>query len=134
MKKILIIDDDEVFYKTMKDTLPKEKYLVSHVSNGEEGLNEMVKNIPDIIILDLLMPKMGGVEFLEALKKMGTNNIPILISSQLSKMEDISNAIVSGMDIGVKGYIIKSSENLNGIVSEIEKTLEKNSKKDESSR
>jgi len=129
MKKILIIDDDEIFFKTMKDTLSKEKYIVSHVSNGEEGLNEMARNTPDIIILDLLMPKMGGVEFLDALKKLGKNDIPILISSQLSKMEDISNAIVSGMDIGVQGYIIKSSENLDGIVSEIEKTLEKNSKK-----
>lgn len=129
MKKILIIDDDEVFAKTLADTLLKEKYIVSHVSNGEEGLNEMVKNVPDIIILDLLMPKLGGVDFLTILEKNGGNKIPILISSQLSKMEDISNAIVAGMDVGVKGYIIKASENLDKIVEEIEKTLEKNSNK-----
>ena len=129
MKKILIIDDNEVFTKTLKDTLPSEKYSVTSVPNGEDGLKEITKDAPDIIILDLLMPKMGGVEFLDALKKKGGNNIPILISSQLSKMEDISNAIVSGMDVGVKGYIIKSSENLDKIVEEIEKTLEKNSKR-----
>lgn len=129
MKKILIIDDDEVFAKTLADTLSKEKYIVSHVSNGEEGLNEMVKNVPDIMILDLLMPKLGGVDFLTILEKNGGNKIPILISSQLSKMEDISNAIVAGMDVGVKGYIIKASENLDKIVEEIEKTLEKNSNK-----
>jgi CheY-like chemotaxis protein len=128
MKKILIIDDNEVFTKTLKDTLPSEKYLVTSVTNGEDGLKEMTKSTPDIIILDLLMPKMGGVEFLDALKKKGGNKIPILISSQLSKMEDISNAIVAGMDVGVKGYIIKSSENLDKIVEEIEKALEKNSK------
>jgi two-component system response regulator ResD len=128
MKKILIIDDDEVFAKTLGDTLPKEKYLVSHVSNGEEGLNEMTKNVPDLIILDLIMPKLGGLDFLTVLKRNGGNNIPILISSQLSKMEDISNAIVAGMDVGVKGYIIKSSENLDKIVEEIEKTLGKYSK------
>lgn len=125
MKKILIIDDDEVFAKTLGDTLPKDKYLVTHVSNGEEGLNEMVKNVPNLIILDLIMPKMGGVDFLEALKKKGGNEIPILISSQLSKMEDISNAIVAGMDVGVKGYIIKSSQNLDKIVKEIDEALEK---------
>ena len=129
MKKILIIDDNEVFTKTLKDTLPSEKYSVTSVPNGEDGLKEITKDAPDIIILDLLMPKMGGVEFLDALKKKGGNNIPILISSQLSKMEDISNAIVAGMDVGVKGYIIKSSENLDKIVEEIEKTLEKNSKR-----
>lgn len=123
MKKILIIDDDEIFAKTLQDTLSKEKYLVTHVVNGEEGLNEMTKNVPDIILLDLLMPKMGGVEFLGVLKKIGGNNVPILISSQLSKMEDISKAIVSGMDVGVKGYIIKSSKNLDKIVDEIEKAL-----------
>lgn len=127
MKKILIIDDNEVFTKTLKDTLHSEKYLVTGVTNGEDGLKEMTKSTPDIIILDLLMPKMGGVEFLDALKKKGGNKIPILISSQLSKMEDISNAIVVGMDVGVKGYIIKSSENLDKIVEEIEKALEKNS-------
>src|ERR1035437_1897741 len=129
MKKILIIDDNEVFTKTLKDTLPSEEYSVTSVPNGEDGLKEITQDAPDIIILDLLMPKMGGVEFLDALKKKGGNNIPILISSQLSKMEDISNAIVSGMDVGVKGYIIKSSENLDKIVEEIEKTLEKNSKR-----
>jgi two-component system response regulator len=88
----------------------------------------MSKESPDIIILDLLMPKMGGVEFLDVLKTTGGNKIPILIASQVSKMEDISSAIVAGMDVGVKGYIIKSSENLDKIVEEIEKALEKSSK------
>ena len=128
MKKILIIDDDEVFVKTLKDTLPKEKYEVYSVSNGVEGLNEMTKNVPDIIILDLMMPQIGGVEFLDALKKVGGNDIPILISSELSKIEDISSSIIAGMEVGVKGYIIKYSENLDKIVEEIEKVLEKNSK------
>ena len=128
MKKILIIDDDEVFIKTLKDTLSKEKYEVYSVNNGVEGLNEMVKNVPDIIILDLIMPQIGGVDFLESLKSVGGNKIPILISSQLSKIEDISSSIISGMEVGVQGYIIKSSENLDKIVEEIEKVLKKNSK------
>ncbi len=126
MKKILIIDDDEIFTKTLTDFLSKEKYDIYHAKNGLEGLNILEKNEPDIIILDLLMPKMGGMEFLEELrnKKLG-REIPILISSQLSKIEDISKAIVAGMDIGVKGYVIKASENLDMIVGEIEKTLVK---------
>jgi len=80
----------------------------------------------DLIILDLLMPKMGGMEFLDELRnKKLSKQTPILISSQLSKIEDISKAIVAGMDIGVKGYVIKASENLDMIVGEIEKTLAK---------
>lgn len=123
MNKILIIDDDEVFAKTLKDTLSKDKYEVLYVSDGEDGLVELPKYKPDLIILDLIMPKMGGVAFLGALRESGGNKIPILISSQMSQMLDISNAIVAGMDVGVKGYIIKSSENLEMITSEIEKVL-----------
>lgn len=123
MKKVLIIDDDEVFVKTLTDSLPKEKYEVKHVGNGEEGLKEMEKNKPDIIILDLMMPKMGGLQFLEALKKKGGNSIPILISSQLSKMNDISAGVTLGMGVGVKGYIVKASESIDMIIKNIERTL-----------
>jgi CheY-like chemotaxis protein len=129
MKKILIIDDNEAFAKILKDALPKEQFIVISATNGKEGLKQMNAESLDLIILDLLMPQMGGVEFLNALKTTGGNKIPILISSQVSKMEDISNAIVAGMDVGVKGYIIKASENLDKIVQEIEEALEKNSKK-----
>lgn len=124
MKKVLIIDDDEIFAKVLTDSLPGDKYEVAHVVNGEEGLKEIDKNRPDIIILDLLMPKMGGLQFLEALKKKGeVKHIPILVSSQLSKMKDMSEAVSSGIDVGVKGYFIKSSQNIEMIIKTIENTL-----------
>ncbi len=124
MKKILIIDDDEVFAKILADSLPKDKYTVVHVGDGEDGLKEMEKNPPDVIILDLVMPKMGGIAFLEALKKKGTpQTIPILISSQLSKMKDISEGVTLGMEVGVKGYIVKASENMDMIIKTIARTL-----------
>ncbi len=67
---------------------------------------------------------MGGFKFLEALKKKGrVQNIPILISSQLSKMKDISEGVALGMDVGVKGYIVKASENMDMIIKTIERTL-----------
>lgn len=124
MKKILIIDDDEIFAKTLTDSLSKEKYVVVSAQNGEEGLEKIEKEKPNIIILDLLMPKMGGLEFLKALKaKNQVQNIPILISSQLSKMKDISEGVVLGMGVGVKGYIVKASENMDMIIRTIERTL-----------
>lgn len=123
MKKILIIDDDEVFAKILADSMPKDKYTVTHVGDGEDGLVELEKNKPDIIILDLIMPKMGGLAFLEALKKKGGNNVPILISSQLSKMKDISEGVTLGMEVGVKGYIVKASENMDTIIKTIERTI-----------
>lgn len=126
MKKILIVDDDEVFTKTLSDFLSKENYEVVRAKDGIDGLAMVEPENPDLIILDLLMPKMGGMDFLDELRKKGLpKQIPILISSQLSKIEDISKAIVAGMDVGVKGYVIKASENLDMIVGEIKKTLAK---------
>ena len=123
MKKILIIDDDEIFAKLLADSLPKDKYVVTHVGNGEDGLKALEKDRPDVMILDLIMPKMGGMQFLEALKKKGGNNVPILISSQLSKIKDVSDGVVAGIEVGVKGYIIKSSENMEMIINTIKKTI-----------
>lgn len=124
MKKILIIDDDKIFIKTLGDSLPKEKYEVSSVSNGEEGLKELEKNTPDLIILDLVMPKMGGIEFLNVLKENNNGkNIPILISTQMSNVSDISEAITSGMQVGTIGYFVKASQDMDMIVKTIENTL-----------
>ena len=69
MKKILIIDDDEVFVKTLQDFLPKEKYETVHAKDGVEGLGIIDKDRPNLIILDLLMPRMGGMEFLDDLRE-----------------------------------------------------------------
>jgi len=124
MKKILIIDDDEIFAKIITDSLDAEKYKVIHVSNGEEGLKMLEIDRPDLIILDLLMPVMSGLQFLKALReKNEPRNVPILISSQLSQMHDLSTAVTSGMDVGVKGYIVKASQNLDTIIKTIENNL-----------
>lgn len=127
MKKVLIIDDNEIFAKTLSDSLPKDLYTPIHSWNGAEALEELKKDSIDIIILDLMMPKMGGLEFLEAFKKQnGDKKIPILISSELSSTKDISEAVSAGIDIGVRGYIIKSTQNMNMIIKSIESTLKEN--------
>ena len=85
----------------------------------------MEKEKPDLVTLDMMMPKMSGMEFLEVLKtKGGYHNTPILVSSNLSQTKDISDAVALGMEVGVKGYIVKASENMDMIVKTIEKTLE----------
>jgi CheY-like chemotaxis protein len=124
MKKVLIIDDNEIFAKTLIDSLPKDEYVATHAWNGSEGLDELKKDKPDIIILDLMMPKMGGLQFLEAFKKENPGRkIPILISSELSSTKDISEAVSAGIDIGVRGYIIKSTQNMDMIIRTMDSTL-----------
>ena len=120
MKKILIIDDDIVFQKTMIAKLVPLGYEIVTASDGEEGLNKAGLEKPNIILLDIRMPKLDGISFL---KKMRANKdvpqIPVIITSNLTTMDNIGE----GVALGVKGYIIKSNETLDTIIKEIEAVL-----------
>lgn len=119
-KKILVIDDDQFFGKTLAAALPEGKYDVELAEDGEVGLEKLKSAKPDLVVLDLLMPKMGGAEFMEAMKKQeGLPKVPILVSSNLSSLKKISDV----MALGAVGYIIKSDESLSSIVQDIERIL-----------
>lgn len=122
-KKILIIDDDKIFSKVLKDTFTSmdgNKYEVVIAHDGEDGLNKAKEETPDLIILDLMMPKVGGMEFLKEMNQRdGSIKIPILISSQISDIEKISE----GMELGIKGYILKSDYSLESIIKQVEDIL-----------
>ena len=125
MKKILIVDDNMFFAKTVSDSLPADKYKVVVAEDGEDGLNKLQSEKPDLVLLDILMPKINGIEFLKILQSnreenKGELSVPIIITSNLSNMNKISE----GVALGVKGYIIKSDENLQSIVSNIEQVLQ----------
>ncbi len=122
MKKILIIDDDQVFQKTMTAKLELLTYETASAVDGEEGLSKVVSERPDLILLDIKMPKLDGIGFLKKLRE-NTNapKIPILITSNLSSIDRISE----GVALGVRGYIIKSDETLDTIVKQIEDILKK---------
>ena len=116
-KKILVIDDDKTFQKTIRDTLKPLGYVLVEAYDGEEGLEKVEKEKPDMILLDIVMPKLGGMEFLKILNKdERQNQIPILITSNFSG----SNMIEEGMKLGIRGYIVKSDESLKTIVNNIE--------------
>lgn len=122
MKKILIIDDDPTFQKTIKDTLNPIGYVVLEALDGEEGLIMTKKEKPDLIILDLVMPKLGGIDFLKTLQKdKDSNKTPVLISSNFSGSDKVNE----GMQYGVRGYIVKSEESLKTIVNAVESIIGK---------
>lgn len=124
MKKILIIDDDKIFTKILKDALHAEdgKYVVAIAYDGEEGLEAIEQDRPDLVVLDLKMPKMSGIDFLRELKRMHIEpQIPILVSTQLSAPETISE----GIELGIEGYVVKSDYSLETIVGQINKVVQK---------
>lgn len=123
MKKILIIDDDRIFAKVLKDGLVlkrKEDYSVTTAADGEEGFALAQKEKPDLIVLDLVMPKLGGAEFLQKLRTDGDiANTPVIIGTQLSDMDEMSKLV----ELGVKGYIIKSESSLEQIIKQIDSAV-----------
>lgn len=104
----------------MSDKLEMLTYQVVTASDGEEGLSKAILEKPDLILLDVKMPKLDGIGFLRKLKATeNTVKIPIIITSNLSTIDKISE----GVALGIKGYIIKSTETLDTIAKEIETTL-----------
>ena len=119
-KKILLIDDDEVFSKTVSERLRSAGYEVAYSRNGEDGLRALEKDAPDLILLDIMMPGLNGINFLKKIHhKSGSPLVPVLIFSNSTDMMNIGESVA----LGVKGYIVKSEESLDGIVRNVEITL-----------
>ncbi len=124
-QKILIVDDDRVLSKVIKDGILSEKgnkYDVVVAFDGEEGLKVAREIFPALILLDMVMPKMGGIEFLEKLREDDRFvDTPIIIGTQISDIEQMSKAVA----LGVKGYIIKAEFSVENIVKQVEGVLAK---------
>jgi len=121
MKKILVIDDSPFYAKLMGDKLPKKDYEVLVAHDGEEGLKMVEEKKPDLILLDLAMPKLDGIGFLKrAQADQGPIKIPVLIFSNSNDLDKVSE----GVALGVKGYIVKSLETLETIVDSVRNALE----------
>lgn len=122
-KKVLIIDDDKIFSKVLKDSLSAKKgeeCVVTIAYDGEEGLKKAREEKPDLIVSDLMMPKIDGIEFIKKIKLEGElSQIPVLVSTQMPDMGKISEATA----LGVKGYIVKSDFSLEDIVKQIDDIL-----------
>jgi len=91
MAKILLIDDDTVLLKLYSTRLSADRHAVETATDGEEGLKKIQQGKPDIIILDLLMPKINGFVFLENLNRNPlTKNIPKIVFSSVANQEQIN--------------------------------------------
>ncbi|HNV85779.1 MAG TPA: response regulator [Candidatus Omnitrophota bacterium] len=87
-KRILIIDDEEALTMALSDLLQERGYDIAIAHNGAQGLDEVEKEAPDLIILDVLMPKMTGYEFLKHLEtQTGARDIPVIIMTARGDMQ-----------------------------------------------
>ena len=105
MKKILLIEDEEIMIDLLQRKLNKEGYEVSIARNGEEGLKLMREQNPDIILLDIIMPRMGGFEVMEEMQKdKDLKKIPIIVISNSGQPVEIDKA----QKLGAKDWLIKT--------------------------
>jgi CheY-like chemotaxis protein len=120
MRKILVIDDDQTFRELITSGVDKDQYEVTTAGDGVQGLEQLDKSKPDLILLDIMMPRMNGVEFLEKMKEThGDKQVPVIITSNDSSLDTISR----GAELGVRGYIVKSNESMKTITASIERVF-----------
>lgn len=117
-KKVLVVEDEKPMARALELKLTHAGFEVHTSNNGEEGLALILKDTFDIVLLDLMMPKMDGFSVLEELKKNGVKT-PVIILSNLSQQEDENRA----KTLGAKGFFIKSNTPIANIVDEVTKYL-----------
>lgn len=105
MIKVLIVEDDPLMSRMYQKIFTFEKYEVETAGDGEEALSKVTAVNPTIILLDVMMPKMNGLQVLEKLKAdPATKNIPVIMLTNLAGQQDAETALSKG---AIK-YIIKS--------------------------
>jgi len=105
MSKILIVEDDPLVSRMYQKVLGFEKLEVISASDGREGLDLAREHHPDLILLDIMMPKMNGMEVLDRLKKdPELKSIPVIMLTNLSGTQDAEIAL----EKGAVAYLVKS--------------------------
>jgi DNA-binding response OmpR family regulator len=118
--KILVIDDEPNIVQTLQDRLEMNEYRVFTAHNGRDGLDKFDREKPDVILLDVIMPIMDGLEMLETLRKRPEGqDVSIIMLTARSQTQDIARANACGID----DYIVKPFD-LSELLAKIESVIE----------
>ena len=102
VKKILLVEDDKKISELVKDSLKKEGYFVDQAFDGEDGYFKIIESQPDLIILDIMIPKMNGYKVCSKVREIGITS-PILMLTAKSGEYDVEE----GLDTGADDYLKK---------------------------
>jgi DNA-binding response OmpR family regulator len=115
-KKILLVEDDEALSAVYRSRLELEGFDVQEVNNGEDALSSAVQFKPDLILLDVMMPKISGFDVLDILRNTPTTaNIRVIMLTALSQPKDKEKA----ESLGVDDYLVKSQVVISDVVERI---------------
>jgi len=120
MKTILFVEDESALQKTFGDILKQEGYEIIPALDGETGLRLAKERKPDLILLDLILPKIHGFEVLKRLKAdVETKDTPVIIMTNLEGVEDVDKAI----ELGATTYLVKANYSLEEVMEKVKKAL-----------
>lgn len=120
-KKILIVDDETLVVKALTEKLASEGFLPDYARDGEEALLKVKQTKPDLILLDIIMPKLDGISVLKRLKAVPeTQNIPVIILTNLYDDKKVSEVLRNGGT----DYLVKVDHRLSDIVNRVKEKLQ----------
>lgn len=118
--KILVVDDESSLRNVLKDKISNAGYIALSANNGEEGLKIGIKEKPDLILLDVIMPKVDGIKMLKKLREdEWGEHVKVLLLSNDDDPEHIRETLKDN----ATDYLIKSDWELEDIVKKIKETL-----------
>lgn len=122
MAKILIVEDDQFLRELYLDLLKAEGYLVDSVADGEDGIKKIKEGGYDLVLLDIIMPKIDGLEIMRRIKTdpPALPNKCVIFLTNLDKEEEIKTALQLG-----NGYLIKSQITPGNLAEQVKSYLEK---------
>ena len=119
--RIPLVEDDRFLRRACEVSLRQRGFVVTTAADGEEALRKVRAEVPDLILLDLLMPKMTGTEVLKALRaEEATREIRVLILSNSSREQDVEEI----KTLGVSGYFVKADLSLQALGDMVARLLE----------
>ncbi len=125
MAKILVVEDEPSLQKAMVDVLNINGFEAVGTGDGEEGLRMVKSEKPDLVLLDIILPKMNGFDVLKAIKGDETiKNIPVIVLTNLEGSTDIEQAL----SLGAMTYLVKTNYELDDIVKRVKDALAKAAK------
>jgi len=119
-KTVLIAEDDEILLRALYLLFHKEEYTIASASDGETALKMTERLKPDLVLLDILMPKMNGFDYLRSVKaNAALKDIPVIVLSNLGDRDDIEKA----KTLGARDYFVKANTDLSTLAEQIKKIL-----------